>query len=58
MSKDLRKKNKMSVKSRNWLSCDAKGLTGRKGSGFHTDKRKKVAKQLCRGKVDYEKSNY
>ena len=58
MSKNLQKKNKMPVKPRNWLSCHAKGLTGRKGAGFHIDKRKKVAKQLCRGKVDYEKSNY
>jgi hypothetical protein len=58
MSKASQKKNKESTKSRNWLSCHAKGLTGRKGAGFHVDKKKKAIKLQCRGKVDYEKSNY
>ncbi len=44
-------KNKPSPGSRNWLALHAKGLTGRRGAGKHTDRKKQANKKACRGKV-------
>lgn len=47
----MKKKKQKSSKDRNWLAVHAKGLTGRRGSGSHGDKRKERQRRACRGKV-------
>ena len=46
-----KKKNKKVPKQRDWLVVHAKGLSGRKGAGFHKDQRKEQQRRVCRGRV-------